>query len=124
MNIKYLLIRKPPCQAGFLLLVFTLLSLFVCSPVIAADDDYLSALEQEANNLSQTQKTAKPADKETKSQQARFEHLLKFERPSTYHFYTQLSVGEKKKVITTFKENKKLSVASKQIFDLYFEHKK
>jgi hypothetical protein len=94
------------------------------SAVFAVDDDYLSELEEEASNLKSPGQNTAPENNKLKSQQDRFEHLLKFERPSTYHFYTKLSVGEKKKVITTFSKEKKLSVASKQIFDLYFEHKK
>ena len=52
----------------------------------------------------------------------RFEQLLKFERPSTYHFYTRLDLKEKKLVLKDYNENKKISTASKLIFDLYFKH--
>jgi hypothetical protein len=49
-----------------------------------------------------------------------FEKLLKFEIPATYNFYEKLSSRDQDKVVKTYNQEKKMSVARKLIFDLYF----
>ncbi|WP_455205309.1 hypothetical protein [Kaarinaea lacus] len=111
---------------------------FFVGTATAADDAYLDILEQEAessarlsNNPSTSQKrrsTSKPkpaaANSINKDEQIKFEQLLQFELPSTYRFYTKLSLEEQGKVVNVFVKDKKLSSASKLIFDLYFDHNK
>jgi hypothetical protein len=100
---------------------------------LAADDDYLEALEAEAErtgNLDDsggvgTNTTTKTTTTKTKqvnqSTQKKFEQLLQFELPATYKFYNKLSEKNKALVVKTYTKDKKLSAASKKIFDLYFK---
>jgi hypothetical protein len=105
-------------------------ALFVTIPAFAADDDYLKALESEADDtgsLTQNppnnpQNAASQGVK--KSAKENFEKLLEFELPSTYKFYTKLTQADQYKVVKHYNKEKKMSAASKLIFDLYFESNK
>ena len=97
---------------------------FSIQPAYAADDAYLKQLEAEAQNSAKLNSAkAKKSDKD-RSRTKEFEHLLKFERPSTYEFYIKLKVPSREKVVESFYKEQNLSVASKKIFDLYFEQNK
>jgi hypothetical protein len=135
---------KSPCSGN--LLIFTptfkshkrlFCSLVVCAlfaavPAIAADDDYLKALESEAddtgsltqNPANNPQNAAPPSQGVKNSVKENFEKLLEFELPSTYKFYTKLTPADQNKVVRHYNKEKKLSAASKLIFDLYFESNK
>jgi hypothetical protein len=137
---------KSPCSGN--LLIFTpifkshkrlLYALVVCAlftvPAIAADDDYLKALESEADDTgsltqkpTNTQNATSPSSQDVKgvknSAKENFEKLLEFELPSTYKFYTKLTPVDQNKVVRHYNQEKKMSTASKLIFDLYFESNK
>lgn len=104
---------------------------FAAQSAIAAEDDYLKALESEADNtgslITKKQTTVSPAvnsSRVTSAAKENFEKLLEFELPSTYKFYTKLNPKDQIKVVTRYDQEKKLSAASKLIFDLYFENNK
>jgi len=133
---------KSPCNGNILISIpifknrkrifrtLVVCALFVALPAIAVDDDYLKALESEAddtgtvnqnptrNSQSGTTKSGKNNAKED------FEKLLEFELPSTYKFYTKLNPTDQNKVVRHYNQEKKMSSASKLIFDLYFESNK
>ena len=104
--------------------------LFTGLPAIAAEDDYLRALESEADNTSSLTKKQSNNPTAAKSSAAKsngkenFEKLLEFELPSTYKFYTKLNPDDQIKVIKRYDQEKKMSAASKLIFDLYFQTNK
>lgn len=100
---------------------------------VYADDaeDYLKELEVEAVKSATVSKKPK-SDKSKKSGKGnsintekikQFEQLLQFERPSTYRFFSRLTMDEKQSVVKDYSKHKKLSRTSKKIFDLYFGHK-
>jgi len=115
--------------------------------IVAEDDAYLRELEAEANTLEnlsdkQPQTSSKSTTKTKKSRNQskkstakkgnlaktqakldKFEQLLQFERPSTYRFYKRLDLSEKERVVHNYNNHKKISEASKLIFDLYFKRK-
>ena len=98
----------------------TLLILLLLLPFSVSADSYLDELEKEAVRSSKIIK--KPKISKTKLEKLeQFTEMLKFERPATYKFFTKLSLEKKNQVLKTYSEDKKLSAASKKIFDLYFE---
>ncbi|KPJ94530.1 MAG: hypothetical protein AMJ53_05065 [Gammaproteobacteria bacterium SG8_11] len=105
-------------------------ALMTALPVFAAEEDYLKALESEADNtssLNQKQSNNPTAAKSggvKNSVKEDFEKLLEFELPSTYKFYTKLKTDDQIKVVKLYSREKKMSAASKLIFDLYFENNK
>ena len=110
-------------------------ALFAGCPAAAVDDDYLKALESEADDtgsmakkpLNSSPTTANPAGANSgvnNNEKESFEKLLEFELPSTYKFYTKLNAQDQAKVITHYNQEKKMSAASKIIFDLYFQRNK
>ena len=117
---------------------FIVTTLSAPSLSFAEEDDYLLELQSEAENTSnldrnkksknrnktQSKNSKKPKQNTTTAEPNldQFEQLLKFERPSTYRFYTRLELSEKKRVVKEYKSSKKISTASKLIFDLYFKH--
>lgn len=104
-------------------------ALFTSSPVIAVavDEDYLKALESEADDTGSVAKKkpgnpqSAPSSVEGKQE---FEKLLEFELPSTYKFYTKLNADDQARVIHRYNQDQKMSAASKLIFDIYFERNK
>jgi hypothetical protein len=104
--------------------------LFAGSPAIAAEDDYLKALESEADDTGTliTKPSNNPqtgtAGAENNKVKENFEKHLEFELPSTYKFYTKLNPNDQNKVVRHYIEENKMSAASKLIFDLYFESNK
>ena len=100
---------------------------------LTALGDYLDELNAEATdtgNLIKQGKQNKNSPSEVNSSDVKsdikeeFEKLLEFELPSTYKFYIKLPPQDQNKVIQTYSQNKKMSSASKMIFDLYFESNK
>ena len=86
-----------------------------------------TSVKNNAKTTEVKQQIKKPSQSQTKNvsiqdQLKSFEQLLKFERPSTYRFYKRLDLNEKKLVLKDYNESKKISTASKLIFDLYFKH--
>lgn len=110
--------------------IIILWGLFACLPAIAVDDDYLKALETEANNTASMANKPSPKPRVLKasglsnSARKNFENLLQFELPSTYTFYSKLTSEQQVSVIKHYIQEQKISSASKLIFDLYFDHNK
>lgn len=97
------------------------------APTIHAADAYLDALEAEASNTGKLDKNPKKNVKSSSKKndiKIKFEKLLEFELPSTYKFYTKLSPQNQDKVVKIYMQEKKMSTASKAIFDMYFESNK
>ena len=132
---------KSPCSGNLLFFnsilkifrrLFGILIVYACValPVSAVDDDYLNALESEADDTgSMTQNpTNNPQNANSSavksSLKENFEKLLEFELPSTYKFYKKLAPDDQNKVVKLYDKEKKMSAASKLIFDLYFESNK
>ena len=102
---------------------------FAVAPAIAVDDDYLKALESEADDTGSLTtnpvNNPNPGNSNSNSKaKENFEKLLEFELPSTYKFYTKLNANDQNKVVNHYSKEKKMSAASKLIFDLYFESNK
>lgn len=117
--------HKPRCHALILCWLIT-----AGAPVSAAQDDYLKALESEARSTGSLTKkqnraanTAKPSGASSKLK-TDFEQLLEFELPSTFKFYSKLNSTDQIKVVQLYTQEKKMSAASKLIFDLYFDSHK
>jgi hypothetical protein len=117
----------------FALWAFTVWVSLAAVPTMAVDDDYLKALESEADNTGSltTKQTSNPGPGKSansggvkNSAKKNFEQRLEFELPSTYKFYTKLNAEDQAKVIKRYNKEKKMSAASKIIFDLYFERNK
>jgi hypothetical protein len=135
--IRHVLIPTPISKAlkrislTLALWAFTVWVSLAAVPTMAVDDDYLKALESEADDtgtLTTKQntnpgKSANPGGVKN-STKKNFEQLLEFELPSTYKFYTKLNAEDQAKVIKRYNKEKKLSAASKIIFDLYFARNK
>jgi hypothetical protein len=115
---------------AFIFWTFIVCKSFAALPAIAADDDYLKALESEADDTGSltTQQNNNPnpgkSNGVTNSAKEKFEKLLEFELPSTYKFYSKLNAEDQSKVIKRYNKEKKMSAASKLIFDLYFDRNK
>jgi hypothetical protein len=114
------------CSIFFL---FILLS----APAIAADDAYLDALEKEAESSAhfnengsavKGQQKAKAGSNLNKKEMMKFESELKSTRPATFRFYKKLDPQDKSAVFAAYKEDHKMTHASKTVFDLYFEKNK
>lgn len=106
-----------------MVLIFTL----IVAPAVHAADDYLDALEAEAGDTGRLNKNPKKNVKSGGAKndiKAKFEKLLEFELPSTYKFYIKLSPQDQDKVVKIYMQEKKMSTASKAIFDMYFESNK
>ena len=92
---------------------------------LAQDDDYLKALEEEASASAKVKtKPQTKASKKNLAFQERFEKILENERPATYRFYVKLSADAKSSVLKVYTKSKKISTASKKVFDLYFKQMK
>ena len=97
-----------------------LAAILAASPLAMAADAYLKALEAEAE-ASATMTEEATAESAT-GPQVEFEQLLAAERPNVFKFYERLTPERKAQVLDFYlKNDKKLSVAGKKIFDLYFE---
>jgi hypothetical protein len=105
------------------------------SSAFAVDDAYLKALEVEAERSAQLNE--KPVNKNVnnaapstpdltldKQELMQFELELKTSRPATYRFYQKLDHQDQTRVLTIYKEDHKMTRASKTVFDLYFEKNK
>ena len=114
-------------------LVLTLLLFVGCilaTSALAADDDYLKALEVEA------EKSAEVSNKKNKSNKnnsevsidqkkfKQFESALQSRRPATYKYYRQLNAEEKFLIFSIYQEDHKFTRASKVVFDIYFDKSK
>ncbi|MDH5326723.1 MAG: hypothetical protein OEZ68_10095 [Gammaproteobacteria bacterium] len=112
------MIRVKATSKTVWILAFTLL---LSLPFSSQADNYLDELEKEAQRSATKSNAKLPPVKAEKLQE--FTQLLKFERPATYKFFRKLSLENKSQVLATYGEDKKLSAASKKIFDLYFGQK-
>lgn len=90
---------------------------------MASADSYLEELEQEAKKSAKVSSKKTKLSKTNQDKMERFSQLLQFERPATFKFFKKLSLEKKTKVLDTYGTEKRLSAASKKIFDLYFEQK-
>lgn len=101
-------------------------AIFVTPAIAQNGDDYLKALNSEADNTSalssqpNAQPTETPTPIEKNPLKDAFEKLLELELPATYKFYAKLNTKDQNKVVQTYAQAKKMSAASKLIFDLYF----
>ncbi|WP_455206435.1 hypothetical protein [Kaarinaea lacus] len=123
-----------------LLLSLLFVALFSTSAIafstsaIAVDDAYLKALEVEAEKSADLndnvdtkvngQTKSNPGLPLDKKELMQFELELKASRPATYRFYKKLDSQEKTLVFTIYKEDQKMTRASKTVFDLYFDKNK
>ncbi|MCW8955265.1 MAG: hypothetical protein OQL09_00150 [Gammaproteobacteria bacterium] len=99
---------------------------------IAHAGDYLSELEAEADTISDnnisSQKTQPTEDLKLSelqiAQLEEFEATLQRELPSTYKLYIRLPPGKRLIIVENyFLNNKQMTSATKQLFNLYFENK-
>jgi hypothetical protein len=123
--------------------LLVLMCFCVTRTVFAAEDAYLKALEAEAQNLHtadtqpQTPADASPdakdaakaekavADTAANTRKAEFETELKKQLPNTFTIYNRLAPEQKMMVVETwFANEKKMALASKQVFDFYLFDRK
>ncbi|MDH5327503.1 MAG: hypothetical protein OEZ68_05830 [Gammaproteobacteria bacterium] len=97
------------------------LGLMVANPLYA--DDYLDAVESEANSKVKS-KTSPNHDPSKTEHREHMEMELKAKLPSTYKFYTKLSESNKAKVAKLHEINDDISAISKTVFDLYLVQNK
>lgn len=103
---------------------------------VYADDaeDYLKELEVEAVKSAtvskepqsgKSKKSGKGKDNSINTGKIeQFEQqLLLLGRPSTYRFFSKLTMDERQSIVEDYSKHKKLSRASRKIFDLYFSRK-
>ena len=110
-------------------LVLVLLVL-TSSVALAAEVDYLSELNAEANSELNTsaKEGANPSSikniSDTKIKQKKdFEMALNNKLPSTYKLYKRLPFEQKMVVVETYLSNdKRMTVATSLMFDLYFKN--
>ncbi len=92
-----------------------------------AKNDYLDALNSEADESSSFNNDENPQDKTpdieiSSADKVEFETRLKNELRNTFTIYRKLNEEQKTKVVEAYLANgKKLPVASRQIFNLYFK---
>lgn len=100
-----------------------LLGLTVISPVLAAEADYLSDLEAEAEISSQViSKQLTPQEKELLKMQNDLTSALQSKRAASYRFYSKLSEEEKLQVLKVYKQSDKdLSKTANHVMELYFK---
>lgn len=117
------------CLLSSLLLLMTV-SLSPAN-VAAVDDDYLRALEIEAEKSAlvskkpkSTNSKSKPAASADKKEFKQFEQAMQSRRPAIYRFYKKLDTEEKSIIFSIYQEDHKFTRASKVVFDLYFDQKK
>lgn len=116
---------KPSAWRVVATLLVWLTAIGVQGNVPAADDNYLKALEAEAENSAQVKEkqaaAAAQVQAKPKSLQEEFEEQLKADRPNTFNFYEKLSPEDKATVLMTYKESHKLPAAARKVLDLYFK---
>ncbi len=119
------------------ILPISLILLFICTgTAISADDPYLQALEAEAedsNNINKTPvthhtETSQPlpdADSlQIAERQKEFTARLSKELPATTRAYNKLSIENKVKVIDSyFNSDRNMTMATRLLFNLYFKTK-
>lgn len=119
-------------------LLFNLLFFSSTNVIAQSEDAYLKALEAEAeaisampvtgeenNTVSESDQSQKAADNKFQSQKEAFEKHMQQTLPSTFTIYRKLPAEKKAIVIETYYLNEmKLPVASKQIFNFYFNDRK
>jgi hypothetical protein len=100
-----------------------LLGLTVISPVLAAEADYLSDLEAEAEISSQViSKQLTPEEKELLKLQDDLTDQLQSKRAASYRFYSKLSEEDKLDVLKIYKQSDKdLSKTANHVMELYFK---
>ena len=110
---------------ALLVIIFCALS----TAALAADDAYLKALEIEAEKSAHVEdnnekiKQDEPVFVLDKNELLKFESVLKSSRPATYRFYKKLNEQDKTIIFSLYKEDNKLTRASKTVLDLYFNKK-
>ena len=95
----------------------------------ALDEDYLKALEAEAEDSAKVSNETKPEPKnKTKTESTskrdeflKFEAILEFNRPTTYRFYKKLGAEDKRTVFSVYQKDHALKKIGKVVLDLYFE---
>ncbi len=131
MNIEFSSCHK------YLLLVGSLLLLFgLCSGAMASDDDYLKALEAEADNVqldSANNKSAKPGinantaaepERVSSNQRIEFEKALRIRLPKSYDSYLTLNKQNQNDVIYAyFSGSKQMHLAIRKLYRTLFKKK-
>ena len=127
---KYSQIKQFSFATWMALLISTLF-LITTNAKAQTDDEYLKALEAEAESIAaipsdtshieDSSANNNQADEEFRRQKESFENLLQKTLPSTFTIYRKLSPERKAVVVETYFSNEmKLPVASRQIFNFYF----
>ena len=109
------------------LFVFCILS----TTVLAEEEDYLKALEAEAEDSAKIDNSNNSNSKDKPKVEAilntkeflQFEALLESNRPTTYRFYRKLKPTDRTVVYSIYKIDHKLKKASKIVLDLYFDQR-
>jgi hypothetical protein len=122
---------KKTSTGYFLILTFLLFveSIFSTS-ALAADDDYLKALEIEAEKSASVNTNQSKPNKNSfdilidQKKFKKFESELRSRRPATYKYYRQLNAEEKSVIFSIYQEDQKFTRASKVVFDIYFDKSK
>jgi hypothetical protein len=92
-----------------------------------AENDYLKELNSEADELSTFNNGTSPKDENpsieiSPTDRVAFETRLKKELRNTFTIYLKLNEEQKKQVVESYvASGRKLPVASRQIFNLYFK---
>lgn len=96
---------------------------------IAVDEEYLKALEVEAENSAkigngdEVKPNNKPIIDSTISREKllKFEAILEFNKPTTFRFYKKLKSKDKQAVFSAYKKDQSLKKIRKVVLDYYFE---
>lgn len=101
------------------------LHVYPLSAMADSSDDYLNELEVEAQRSANVSKLSKSdiANNPNLEKFDTFTKMLKFERPMTFRFFLKLNKKQQQSIVDNFTKHKKISLASKNIFDLYFNNK-
>lgn len=100
---------------GLLFLAFSM----IASSAFSAEDDYLQALEAEAEKLSSPSVEVEPAavpETESKSDRDRFESELE-KHKGTYSFYRKLQEKDKAEVFKAYREGASIAEIRRMIVD-------
>lgn len=94
---------------------------------IAVDEEYLKALEVEAENSAKIGNEVKPNNKPiidstiSREKLLKFEAILEFNKPTTFRFYKKLKSKDKQAVFSVYKKDQSLKKIRKVVLDYYFE---
>ena len=113
------------CLSAVTFVISLTINIYPLPTTAGSADDYLNELEVEAQRSANVRKTDKdkPTDDPALKKYETFSKILKFERPMTFRFFLKLDKQQQQTIAENFTKHKKISRASKKIFDLYFSKK-